>query len=288
MEFLKTYTWQNALRGGALRDVYALLYQLEHNAKRKNPLQVSITYIAERLGYSERSVRNAISELKETGWLEVEYTDGRRSVFRTLTPADIAAPTPANSAAPDPCKICRPAKSAPLQDLPPSPAEFAAPTPYLISKDSLEDIYSSSSSSENAREGVQEKAKEQLQKWFAESDLREWVQMLISRSGVTDLSPTDLLSEFYDNDFSVREECEQSERTAVLKHFQNWLPKYLRKLKTENDHADPYATTQPSAAGATAGASRAAQTRRSAADLNDIARSIAAGFAAGAARRGAN
>ena len=119
MEFLKTYTWQNALRGGALRDVYALLYQLEHNAKRKNPLQVSITCIAEQLGYSERSVRNAISELKEMGWLEVEYTDGRRSVFRTLTPANFAALTPAESAALDPGKICTPAESAPLQNLPP-------------------------------------------------------------------------------------------------------------------------------------------------------------------------
>ena len=45
-----------------------------------------------------------------------------------------------------------------------------------------------------------------------------------------------ILDDFYDNDFSVREECERSERTAVLKHFQNWLPKYLRKLKTENDN----------------------------------------------------
>ncbi len=287
MEFLKTYTWQNALRGGALRDVYALLYQLEHNAKRKNPLQVSITYIAERLGYSERSVRNAISELKETGWLEVEYTDGRRSVFRTLTPARFAAPTPANSAAPDPCKICRPAKSAPLQDLPPSPAKFAAPTPYLISKDSLEDIYSSSSSSENARKGVQEKAKEQLQKWFTESDLREWADMQLRRSGFTDLSPTDLLTEFYDNDFSVREECCRSERTAVLKHFQNWLPKYLTKRKNENDHAnDP--TYQPSAPPNGGTASRTTRHSSHTADLDDIARSIAAGFAAGAARRGAN
>ncbi len=268
MIFLKTYSWMNTLRGGAMRDVYALLYQLEHDGRCKNPVQVSVASIAEQLGYSERSIRNAVAELKETGWLTVEYTDGRRSVFRTLTPANVAALTPEKTAAPDPGKICTPANSAPLQDLPPFSENFAAPTTIEKSFDIKENIYSSSSSSSLS-------ARERLRKWIAESDIRQWSEMLIRKSELP-LTLDGLETDFYDNDFSVREECEQSERTAVLKHFQNWLPKYLRKLKTENDNANNHPTTQPP----TAGASRART-----ASLGDLARSIAAGFAAGAARR---
>ena len=269
MEFLKTYTWQNALRGGALRDVYALLYQLEHNAKRKNPLQVSITYIAERLGYSERSVRNVISELKETGWLEVEYTDGRRSVFRTLTPANFAALTPADSAALDHGNICTPAESAPLQDLPPTPAKFAALTHYIKSFD--RDII-------NTTTTTTECARERLKKWVAESDIKQWAEMLIRKSELP-LTLDGAETEFYDNDFIVRERCESGERTETLKHFQNWLPKYINKLKYQNSNAN----TSTNRTGIPPNA--AAASRADSASLDDIARSIAAGFAAGAARR---
>ncbi len=272
MEFLKTYKWMNALRGGAQRDVYALLYQLEHNGKRKKALQVSIAFIAERLGYSERNIQYAISELKSQGLIETEYTDGRRSVYKTFTTDKIAPDTPAKiaplSGERNPRKICTPAKFAPLQDLRGGDAKFAPPTPYVKSLDSIEDISSSS-----------ESAQERLKKWVAESDLQEWVKMQLFHSGLTDLTPATLLAEFYDNDFSVREECERSERTAVLKHFQNWLPKFLRKLKNQNDNANP-TTHRPSAPQA-GGTSRAGNST----SLDDIARSIAAGFAAGAARR---
>ncbi len=288
MEFLKTYKWMNALRGGAQRDVYALLYQLEHKGKRKNALQVSIAFIAERLGYSERNIQYAISELKSQGLIETEYTDGRRSVYKTFTTDKIAPDTPAKiaplSRERNPRKICTPARErnprkscrganfAGVQDLRGGDAKFAPPTPYLKSlEDSIEDISSSSSSSESARE--------RLKKWVVESDLQEWVKMQLFHSGLTDLTLATLLAEFYDNDFSVREECERSERTAVLKHFQNWLPKYINKLKYQNDNAN--STTHRSSAPQAGGTSRAGNST----NLDDIARSIAAGFAAGAARR---
>lgn len=266
MIFLKTYSWMNTLRGGAMRDVYALLYQLEHDGRCKNPVQVSVATIAEQLGYSERSIRNAVAELKETGWLTVEYTDGRRSVFRTLTPANVAALTPEKTAAPNPGKICTPANSAPLQDLPPFSENFAAPTTIEKSFDRIDNTTTTTTT---------ECARERLRKWIAESDMRQWSEMLIRKSELP-LTLADLEQEFYNNDFIVRERCEQGERTETLKHFQNWLPKYLRKLKTENDNANNHPTTQPP----TAGASRART-----ASLGDLARSIAAGFAAGAARR---
>ncbi len=253
-EYIKTYKWMNALRGGVLRDVYALIYQIG----QRGVVCISTEYIYDRLGYSQRGVRNAIAELKETGWLEVEYTDGKRSVFKALTTA--------RSAAPDPCTECTPAQNAPLHDLPPSPAQNAAPTPYISSDKNLD--YSSSSSSENARE--------RFQKWFEESDLKEWVEKQLFRSGFTDVSPATLIADFYDNDFSVREECERSERTAVLKHFQNWLPKYLRKLK-ETQNVQNNGDNQPS--------NPPGSGNRRSTNLEELARSIAAGFAAGTARR---
>lgn len=82
-EYLKTYKWMNSLRGGVLRDVYALIYQLG----RKEEVNISVPYICERLGYSnERNVRRAIAELKEMGLLKVEYTDGKKCVFKAEDP----------------------------------------------------------------------------------------------------------------------------------------------------------------------------------------------------------
>ncbi len=338
----------NALRGGAQRDVYALLYQLEHKGKRKNALQVSIAFIAERLGYSERNIQYAISELKSQGLIETEYTDGRRSVYKTFTtdkitpdtpakiaplsgernprksctpagernprkictpagernprksctpagernPRKICTPagernprkscTPAGERNPrkictpagerNPRKSCRGANFAGVQDLRGGDAKFAPPTPYLKSlEDSIEDITTTTTTTESAQE--------RLKKWVVESDLQEWVKMQLFHSGLTDLTLATLLAEFYDNDFVVRERCERGERTETLRHFQNWLPKFLRKLKNQNDNANP--TTHRSSASQAVGTSRAGNST----SLDDIARSIAAGFAAGAARR---
>lgn len=261
----------NALRGGALRDVYALLYQLEHDARRKGFVQVSLRYISKRLGYSERSVHYALSELKEKGLVITDFTDGRRSVYRTLTNDKISPDTPANIAPlldnADPCKICTPANIAPLQNLHPTPANIAPPTTIINHLDNSIDYYSSSSS---------DNAQERLQKWIAESDLKQWAEILIRKSELA-ITLEWVETEFFNNDFTVREECEQSERMSVLKHFQNWLPKFLRKLKTENDNANNHTS-----ATANTTTSRAGYRTTS---LDDLARSIAAGFAAGAARR---
>ena len=257
-EYIKTYRWMNALRGGVLRDVYALIYQIG----QRGVVCISADYISDRLGYSERNVQRAITELKETGWLEVEYTKGKRSVFRALTPDKLSVQTPDNLSSPDPRQIvvtpptiCRDTHD-----------KLSSPTPYISSDKDLD--YTTTTSSENARE--------RFQKWFEESDLQEWVERQLYRSGFTDLSPATLIADFYDNDLIVRERCEQGERIETLRHFQNWLPKYLRKLKeTQNiqNNGDNQSSNPPCSGS------------RRTTDLEELARSIAAGFAAGAARR---
>ena len=213
----------NILRGGVLRDVYALIYQLEHDTRSNGTVKISIGYIGKRLGYdNERNIRRAIAELKEMGLLEVEYGNGKRSIFKTHTPANIAAPETEQ----DPGQYSRPAKIAPRLNCPPSPANIAALTPY-ITKDNRVDNSSSSPAC----------ARERLQKWFEESDIKQWANMLVSRSNLN-LVTTSLLDDFFDNDFEVREDCEQSRRMEVLKHFQNWLPKYINKLKNENNNGN--------------------------------------------------
>ena len=217
----------NTLRGGVLRDVYALIYQLEHDGRRNGTVKISIAYIGERLGYSSRSVQYAIAELKEKGWLDTEYGDGKRSVYKALTNANLAPLSETD----DPCKTCTPANSAPLQDLHPTHANLAPPTPY-ISKDNRLDNTPPPPAC----------ARERLQKWFEESDIKQWANMLVSRSNLN-LVTTALLDDFYDNDFTVRERCERNERTEVLKHFQNWLPKYINKLKNEQNNGNNHTST---------------------------------------------
>ena len=218
----------NTLRGGVLRDVYALIYQLEHDGRRKGMVKISIGYISERLGYSSRSVQYAIAELKEKGWLDTEYGDGKRSVYKALTHANLAPLSETD----DPCKTCTPANSAPLQDLHPTHANLAPLTPY-ISKDNRLDNTPPPPAC----------ARERFQKWFEESDIKQWTNMLVSRSNLN-LITTSLLDEFFDNDFTVRERCERNERTEVLKHFQNWLPKYINKLKNEQNNGNNHTSTK--------------------------------------------
>ena len=67
--------------------------------------------------------------------------------------------------------------------------------------------------------------------------------MLVRRSNLN-LVTTSLLNEFFDNDFEVREDCEQSRRMEVLKHFQNWLPKYINKLKNEQNNGNNHTSTK--------------------------------------------
>lgn len=227
----------NTLRGGVLRDVYALIYQLEHDGRRKGTVQVSLGYIGKRLGYdNERNIRRAIAELKEMGLMDVEYGNGKRSIFKTHTPANIAAPETeqdlGQNSRPNVGQNSPPAKIAPLLNCPPSPANIAAHTPY-ISKDNRLDNSSSSPAY----------ARERLQKWFEESSIKEWANMLLQRNHF-DKDTTALLDDFFDNDFEVREDCEQSRRMEVLKHFQNWLPKYINKLKNEQNNGNNHTSTK--------------------------------------------
>lgn len=228
-EYLKTYAWMNNLRGGVLRDVYALIYQLEHDGRRKGTVQVSLGYIGKRLGYdNERNIRRAIAELKEMGLMDVEYGNGKRSIFKTHTPANIAAPETEQ----DLGQNSRPAKIAPRLNCPPSPANIAAHTPYICKDNRLDNTPPPPAC-----------ARERLQKWFEESDIKQWANMLVSRSNLN-LVTTSLLDEFYGNDFTVRERCERGERMEVLKHFQNWLPKYINKLKNEQNNGNNHTSTK--------------------------------------------
>lgn len=247
----------NTLRGGVLRDVYALIYQLEHDTRSKGTVKISIAYISERLGYSnQRNVQRAIAELKEMGLLEVEYGNGKRSIFKTQTPAKMAPPTEAEN----PCQISTPDNLAPLLNQHPSPAKIAPPTPY-ISKDNRLDNTPPPPAC----------ARERFQKWFEESDIKQWTNMLVSRSNLN-LITTSLLDEFFDNDFTVRERCESGERMEVLKHFQNWLPKYINKLKNEQNNGNNRKVNTP-------------PTGQRTVNLDGIAQSILAGCEAGRNRR---
>lgn len=229
----------NTLRGGVLRDVYALIYQLEHDGRRKGTVQVSLGYIGKRLGYdNERNIRRAIAELKEMGLMDVEYRNGKRSIFKTHTPANIAAHETeqdlGQNSRPNVGQYSPRAKLSARINRPPSQANIAAHTPY-ITKDNRVDNSSSSPAC----------AREKFQKWFEESDIKQWANMLVSRSNLN-LITTSLLDEFYDNDFTVRERCERGERMEVLKHFQNWLPKYINKLKNEQNNGNNHTSTKTS------------------------------------------
>lgn len=93
-------------------------------------------------------------------------------------------------------------------------------------------------------------ARERLEQWISESNLTEWATQQFYRKGYkTEIDIGTLLDDFYDNDFSVRERCEQNERMEVLKHFQNWLPKYLNKRKNKNNNEQQHCNTRETAGG---------------------------------------
>lgn len=75
------------LKGGAERDVYALLYSL---ADQSGVAKVRQSYIVERTGYAERAVRNAIQSLMDKGWL-LKARQGTRCVneYGIVEPASI-------------------------------------------------------------------------------------------------------------------------------------------------------------------------------------------------------
>ena len=112
-------------------------------------------------------------------------------------------------------------------------------------------------------------ARERLTEWYNASTLPEWTEIQFTRNGLPAIDAKTLLDEFYDNDFKVRERCEQSERMDVLSHFQNWLPKYIHKIKQPNNNGNNNHQTSG----------------QRVTNLEDIARSIMAGCQAGRAVR---
>ena len=216
-EFIRTYKWMNALRGGVVRDVYALIYQIG----QRGVVSISTNYICDRLGYSARGVQKAINELKETGWLEVEYTDGKRSIFKALTPEQSAGVTYEQRAG------VTPEQRSPLppNSVRTSPEQRAGVTPYISSEKDLEYPPPSPPCAY---------ARERLKKWVKKSDLKEWAERMLARNKIS-VEVEAILDDFFDNDFKVRERCEQNDRIDVLTHFQNWLPKYIQKLKNDNN-----------------------------------------------------
>lgn len=98
--YYKIYEWMTVIPSGVRRDVYALLYGLQDG----KDVQVSVAYIAERVGSSERSVQYAISCLQSDGLLEIEQIAGRYSVYKTKTPSGGEDFAPLQDL--HPCKIC--------------------------------------------------------------------------------------------------------------------------------------------------------------------------------------
>lgn len=105
--------------------------------------------------------------------------------------------------------------------------------------------YNSSSSSSSSPH-----ARERLTQWVAESGLTDWAKRQCFQKGCkTEIDIGTLLDEFYNNDFEVRQDCEQGRRMETLKHFQNWLPKYLTKRKNENNNEQQHRNTATTADG---------------------------------------
>ena len=247
-EYLKTYAWMNTLRGGVLRDVYALIYQLAHDGRRKGTVKISIGYISERLGYSSRNIQRALVELKETGCIEVEYADGSRSIYKALTHDKLSPPThdkmtPLETEQ-DPRQIVTPEKLTPLTDCRPTNDKLSPPISLYKSLSKDKSLHKSIKDNRVDNIPPPPSARERLQKWFEESSIKEWANMMLTRNHF-DKDIGTLLDEFFDNDFTVRERCEQNERTEVLKHFQNWLPKYINKLKNEQNNATNHNPSPP-------------------------------------------
>ncbi len=219
--------------------VYALIYGY------KDGFDQPVAYIAQWLNASDKTARRVVQRLVAAGLLEEKQQSGKTTTYTCR-----------------PLPNCPPSQIVPPPNLSIDPSQIGSPIDNNII------IPSSSNACAPARE--------RLAKWIAEGGLTEWIERLLCEKGFADLDTTALLDQFYDNDFRVRERCEQGERVETLRHFQNWLPKYINKLKYQNSNANH----RPSAAPKQGAANQRLT------DLNDIARSIELGLASGTARRG--
>ena len=220
--------------------VYALIYGY------KDGFDQPVAYIAQWLNASDKTARRIVQRLVAAGLLGEKQQNGKPTVY-----------------------TCQP-----LPNCPPSqivtPPNLSIHPSQIVPPHINNNIILSSSNNACAP------ARERLAKWIAEGGLTEWIERLLRENGFAHLDLAALLDQFYDNDFLVRERCEQGERIETLRHFQNWLPKYINKLKYQNNNAN----NRPSAAPKQSAANQRLT------DLNDIARSIELGLATGTARRG--
>lgn len=223
--------------------VYALIYGY------KDGFDQPVAYIAQWIGKTDITIRKILQHLVQEGFITKTTRIGKPTIY-----------------------TCTPIKTYGVKNLP--PIKNDTPTPIKTYGVNINNNNIILSSSNNACAH----ARERLKKWVQKSDLKEWADRMLRRNNIS-VELEVLIDDFFDNDFKVRERCEQNNRIDVLTHFQNWLPKYINKLKYQNDNANP-TTHRPSAPQA-GGTSRTGNST----SLDDIARSIAAGFAAGAARR---
>lgn len=268
-EYLKTYKWMNSLRGGVLRDVYALIYQLG----KKDEVNISVPYICERLGYSnERNVRRAIAELKEMGLLRVEYTDGKKCVFK--------AEDPCHNSKGNPCYNSSTAKLAPLLNWQDPPAKLARVTPYNILDKTIDNNIVVEEDGARAENLAKNSDKKLLTKWVLDNE--EGLTQVLLRAGlITEPKTTAELQaiiEPYINEYYLQmqmngeEDIERRGRSDVKTHFARWIKKRVQaekqELNKQNNGNNNHQTSDQRVT-----------------NLEDIARSIMAGCQAGRAGR---
>ena len=89
--YIKHYGWMTCIKGGALRDVYAVLYSL--GGSEADGVSLSVVKIAEIAGYNARQVARAVAELQRAGFVQVSEVAGKWNTYRTYTPTKICTPT---------------------------------------------------------------------------------------------------------------------------------------------------------------------------------------------------
>lgn len=215
--------------------IYSLIYGY------KEGFSEPVSYIAQWVGKSEMTVRRTLQRLIQIGYISKKTRSGKPTSY-TCTPLTNCEGS---------------------QNVTPNKNDS---TP-LTNCEGLYNNYNNISTSSGER--VRMCARERLTEWYNASTLPEWTEVQFTRNGLPAIDTKTLLDEFYDNDFKVRERCEQSERMEVLSHFQNWLPKYIRKIKQPNNNGNNNHQTSG----------------QRVTNLEDIARSIMAGCQAGRADR---
>ena len=216
----------------------------------KDGFREPISYIAAWIGKSEDTTRRILRRLVVAKLLSEEVAQGKPTAYKVVANCN-------------PSQIATPRKLQPLANC--NPPQIATPPPANCDPPQYIDINNISSSSERVRTC----ARERLTEWYNASTLPEWTEIQFKRNGLPAIDAKTLLDDFYDNDFKVRERCEQSERMEVLSHFQNWLPKYIHKIKQPNNNGNNNHQTSG----------------QRVTNLEDIARSIMAGCQAGRSGR---